>query len=736
MKSLHCIVVWLVVLSLAGFAYGDKTEPPKDSPKKAAALDKKDKEKLDYLRAVQKLKSNPNPGAEKIRELMEASSSTQLKYDCLLKLSEIELAKGSRQHLDNAVESLFQAILIDNERGEAYTQLGNLYWNAGRFPEAQHYFRKAMFCGKNQRSFDTVCLQAQAYMDQANHFAAIMVLSRAAFSKNSVHRGNPYLINKLYEATSMDASRYNYWALPVFCDWTGASREAVDKKIRSLPREPGTEALELWLSQLLAKINVSFLRSFPKVAGEYELNESGKQRYKVGPTVLAGLGQGPSPLDFDQELDKFELALMASVEDKDQLKEVMTKVAALREEAKKICAKCSTDREKAEALFYWLKKNVLVTYEIVEGIPAENAVLKQKYLCLTGALYYTLFARDMDLDACGMLIPGHAYCVFNDGAKAINVETTSDHGFDQQKKDLASKQDAVEAGRKGGGMLFACALQGEASPLDLIEAQYRNVILNLPDLLVFNKYRQLAKETMPQVPKMDVFTATAKEMREAYDKKKWSGDFSNDDVLKTAEIVPFAGREKLMEILLHKMAEKDNNFRLELISSYDRRLKLMETALQLDPFNYTFKILYCRDLREANDLQLLNERKAYQARKRQVNETQLDTDTREKSKAGSEVKGETPKGMPTLAKEEFEQLPIITEAIEKNIQRAMTSYRKYPEFSEIKQICYETGSFAEEYLHHVNTIFSSANQSSGSGNRTTEAPNLSKLEKLAKTWSK
>jgi tetratricopeptide (TPR) repeat protein len=736
--------VCLFLLASAGLAYGDTTETTKTSPKKAAALDKKDKEKIEYLKAVQKLKSIPNPGAEKIRELMDASSSVQLKYDCLLKLSEIQTAKGSRQNIDDAVDYLFQAILIDNERGEAYTQLGNVYWNAGRFPEAQHYFRKAMNCGKNQRSFDTVCLQAQAYMDQGNHFAAIMLLSKAAFSKNSVHKGNPYLINKLYEATSIDPDKYNYWALPLFCSIFNVPMDVLQEKIRNVMLPPGYHRLEYGLSYRLSGRIVSLLRTAPKVVSEYETTVDGKNRYKVSPTVLAGLGQGPTPIDFDQEIDKFELALMASIDDKDQLKEVMNKVNAMREEARKICAQYSNDKDKAEALFNWLKKNMLVTYEIVEGIPAENAVLKQKYLCLTGSLYYTLFAREMDLDACGMLVPGHAYCVVHDGNKDIEVQTTQPNGFGANwGKAIADKQDAVEAGRKGGGMLFTAKLVGEASPLDLIEAQYSNVILNLPDMLVFKSYKQLAKETISQVPKLDQFSASAKKERERYDKKSWSGEFTNDEVLKTAETVPFPGREKLMETLMRKMAEKDNDFRLALISAYDKRLKLMETALQLDPFNYVFKMLYCEDLRDANHLQLLNERKAYQVRKNKISEAQLDNDTRDtqdtrdKSKPSLTTPGESSKAVASVAKEESEQAPIITAAIEKNIQRATSSYNKYPEFGEIKQICYEAGSFAAEYLNHVNTVFSSAGQmTAGSGERTTEMPNLSKLEKLAKAWSR
>ncbi len=502
------------------------------------------------------------------------------------------------------------------------------------------------------------------------------------------------------------------------------------------------ELVKKLLALLMREQIMASLRQSLDVKSQFEAKASDGSRpqYKLRPLVF-GFGatggtelDSQSGLDLKNKVDLFELALRASVDNKQDLGRLMAELNTIRAEAKKYCEGLP-DKEKGEKLFQFLKDKLLKNYSIVDGIPAENAIKAQQYLCLTGALYYTLIAHeDLNLDVAGFLIPGHAYSVMHEGDKNIEIETTRsgnpsspDYGFDcaAQRSVRLKKaaQEAEETGARRGGIVFSQTANGEVSPLELVICQYRNVEMNLPSILLFKSYRSEAKAAMDKYFNKRL-REELKSVRIQFEKInnpdfEWKGDFTTEDCATTMELVP-GGVDILSYVLSRRLAQDNPKFRKDLVDTYDKSLKLLETAIELDPFNHDLKNLYQRTILEARITQLqplmVDFRSNYNKFKKALKQPKKDSDSTlgslptqpeeilpapqvsEKGEKSEKTVRTRPQTANEIAGEVFQSTDSVVEEFQKSCERNRRALKKFPNMDSIRQQINATANELQNYL--------------------------------------
>jgi hypothetical protein len=426
-------------------------------------------------------------------------------------------------------------------------------------------------------------------------------------------------------------------------------------------------------------------------------------------------------------------------------------VNELRAEAKRVCGGIKDEKERARALFDFLKSNLLVNYSVVDGIPAENALSKKYYLCLTGTLYYTLIGRkDLDLNVAGCLVPGHAYPVLQHSQLGpIEIETTAsgnknsvEYGFDYGRRrtmEARKRYDkAHEVGAQKGGLLFTSDKKGAVSNLDLVQSQYRNVVLNLPVLLFLRnpEYRNLAKANLTEIAALKVrdknglevkFLDLVKQLREQFETEqnenpdyKWTGD-DLDNFLDTLALIPCPAVDLINRKLVLEMAVKNESFRRDLVKTYEKMLALMEIALQLDPFDRDYRELYLQTLYFADGVEVGSILKKHRERFDEIQKLRFLVDpltdssrasatprSMKLTQVGSDVDISNPQAIndriKSLAKQDFEdaqaRMPYLIAALDRDAKAS----EKYPQFDEIKHIFFRTANICSEYLKSLDEM--------------------------------
>jgi len=261
----------------------------------------------------------------------------------------------------------------------------------------------------------------------------------------------------------------------------------VAEEIRNIDPRFTPRASEMLINIALHKQVMAGLRH--RVGAKSAIEVISGERFTL-PTDFFTFGICPNEKirTLDTGLDLYEVFLEASVPDPSQRKELVRELKRKKDEALEAISKIKDEKEKGRELFRWLRENLIKNYDAVDGVTAEGVIKNQKYLCLTGAIIYTLFGRDAGLKVDGVIVPGHAYAVLHDSkGRKINVETTcpvratamQQAGFDHPGKQSASEE---------GDLRATPDICGEISPVELVAYQFINVGLNKLDNLTVNDY--------------------------------------------------------------------------------------------------------------------------------------------------------------------------------------------------------------------------------------------------------
>jgi tetratricopeptide (TPR) repeat protein len=640
---------------------------------KADQLDAKDIRKLAKIRKLEDLRKElagtNQLGPEAFRRTEESltaflndpESDDLPRYDLLVQLGDLHMRRQEKDSRLNAIHYLHLASIEDPGRVEAYLRLAQLYSDLGESQEqikylnmahdivasAARYEQLANLSRKQgdaqkfgyyksraadvPQSFEAWYLLAQYYMERGNYFAVLTALRPVAFGKGSYYRDDPYMINQMYSAATLDINTFRYWAPPLYATMIGLTPVQLEKRIeKKFGTFPDVDLAKKIIAYLFSEDLLSYLRSAIDVSAYHEVTDkdSGRPVFRLKPVSL-GWGSPKSPLKFDKDLGTLlpEFFVRASVspsptdtieeqsKKEEQLKNLKQRISQLKKTADEKFGNMKDPEQKAKALFDWLKQDVLKNYAVVEGIPAENVLdpEKKKYLCLTGTIMYTFLGRHLGLDVVGCLAPGHAYCRFNNNGRSIVVETTSSSGFDIPESQL------YKGDGKHGGILFPEKAEGPVSPWELVSCQFMNVAYVQPRLLIFEKpqYKELALKAFEKLPQPVV--NEIKKVREAFerqergdDKFKWEGDFSARDCLETWFLTPLGtvpqlGMDmgKLIELqLIQVMIELDPNFRKDVLAKYEEGLEVLARALQMEPFSARFRGGYVRMLQLAQNVDI------------------------------------------------------------------------------------------------------------------------------------
>jgi tetratricopeptide (TPR) repeat protein len=565
---------FLVVFCIAGIALaeGMKHFDPKDL--KARNL---------LLEAFQSV--SPYQREVKLKEVLKINPDN---YFALIRLGELEMDRGEDHQL-KAIDYFLSAALAQPQRPEAYLSLAQMYFQMGYIPEGMDYMMKALAGPRTRLTYEAVCLEGQQLLDTANYFAAVITYADAALSKSSPWHGDPYLLNKLYEATTLsDAPTFwvwkdsglaaegvgnVYWIQYVFAKLVaGTTTFSEDAAFRSVIQWLRSQAEKLReirpeLSARAAEklINVHLYRTvmltIRNMAGDTPEND----HYRLPKRFFNfGVCSQEDTRMLDENLNLYEVFIEASVTDPKERQALLEKLDGVKKEAIAAVSNIKDPKKRGEALFKWLREKLIKKYDAIDGIPAENVINNNKYLCLSGAILYTLIGRDAGLDVNGFIVPNHAYSVMKDkDGNRINVETTAPvketaelpAGFD-----LAN--DSVVA--RGTDLKTQAQFEGEVSPMELVSYQFINVGVNKFHDLMINKYRN----------ELDTVLKEA-----GYDSSEIEGQVTR---WRQARDLP-----KLMTAMM-QMSLKYPKFHEEMTSAIDDALSTFSKARSFDPFNTEF----------------------------------------------------------------------------------------------------------------------------------------------------
>ncbi len=565
---------FLVVFCIAGFALaeGVKQFDPKDLKTRNLLLE-----------AFQSV--SPYQREVKLKEVVKIHPEN---YFALIKLGELEIDRGEAHQL-KAIDYFLRAALSQPQRPEAYLALAQTYFQLGYIPEGTDYMMKALVGPRTRLTYEAICLEGQQFLDTSNYFAAVTTFANAALSRSSPWRMDPYLMRKLYEATTLsDAPTFwvwedsglaaegvgnVYWVQYVFAKLVSSSttfsedaafraviqalRKQADR-LREIRPELSARAAEKLINVHLYRTVMATLRNMVGENSEGEHYSLPKRFFNFGVC-----SQEDTRL-LDQNLNLYEVFIEASVEDPKERKALLEKLDGIKKKAIAAVSGIKDPKKRGKALFKWLRENLIVKYDAVDGIPAEGVINKKKYLCLSGAILYTLIGRDAGLDVYGFTIPGHAFSVMydNDGNR-INVETTfpvketaeRPAGFDLANENLVSR---------GTDLKARTQFEGEHSPMELVPYQFINVGVNRLDDLMIYKYRNeldsVLKEAGYDPSQIEGIITKWRHARDLHEKQE----------------------------AMRQMSLKYPKFHDEMSAAIDHALTTFSKARSFDPFNTEF----------------------------------------------------------------------------------------------------------------------------------------------------
>jgi tetratricopeptide (TPR) repeat protein len=752
----------------------------------ADQLDAKDLRKLTKIRKLEDLRKElagtAQMGPEAFRRMEESltaflddpESDDLPRYDLLVQLGDLHMRRNEKSSRLNAIHFLHLAAIEDPGRVEAYLRLAQLYSDLGESQEQikylnlaheivasaarysqlahisrkqgdeqkfVHYTRRAQEIPK---SFEAWYLLAQYYMERSNYYAVLTAMRPVAFGKNSYYRDDPYMINQMYRAATLDMNTFRYWAPPLFATMIGMTPIQLEKRIEEkLGNFPDLDLAKKVVAYLFSEDLLSYLRNAIDVTAYHEVEDkdSGRPLFRLKPVTL-GWGSPKSPLKFDKDLGVLlpEFFVRASVSPTptdtaeeqnakgEQVKRLKQRIVDLQQTATEKFGNIKDPEKKARALFAWLKEDVLKNYALVEGIPAENVLdqEKKKYLCLTGAIMYTFLGRHLGLDVVGCLAPGHAYCRFNHNDRSIIVETTESAGFDIPETQL------YKGSGKHGGILFPERPEGPVSPWELVSCQFMNVAYVQPRLLIYEKpqYRDLALKAFEKLPTQAV--NEIKKVRENFERKerrddkfKWEGTFAANDCLETWCLTPLGNvpqlgmdMGKLIELkLIRLMIELDPEFHKAVLAKYEEGLEVLARALQMEPFSAKFRGGYVGMLQLAQAVDvgpqttkmkesIVQLSKAKKELAESIQDLKKTASTSQEDKTGGKSPAETQADTRTRAEAKIEKYFAVGEATAReavefgnplisSLERRRAAMKYCPPIPELRQ----------EYLRSVNALY-------------------------------
>lgn len=178
----------------------------------------------------------------------------------------------------------------------------------------------------------------------------------------------------------------------------------------------------------------------------------------------------------DGRLDNWSLAeaalLASGVDDGAQRQRYLAQLSRLGESAKRALNE-GTEKPDGELLLRWMHQRPLKSGYSEQQTLLSTVLDKGTYNCVSSAVFYTLLGKELGLDVRGVEVPDHAFAkVFVDG-EGIDVETTTEYGYNPARSRAAAKKFAERTG-------FAYIpvsrshLRRETSPLGLIALIYYN----------------------------------------------------------------------------------------------------------------------------------------------------------------------------------------------------------------------------------------------------------------------
>jgi|GEM_PF-986986 len=523
----------------------------------------------------------------KLKEILKIHPDN---YYALVSLGEMELQRGAKGQL-KAEEYFLLAALAQPYRSEAFLSLAQCYYGQGYAPEGLDYMMMAMKGPYSRPSYEAICLQGQEYLDTNNYYAAVMTFGKAALSRSSPYVNDPFLIRKLYQAaalspapglwvyagtaTFVDSAGNVPWVPYVFAWLVGMDDEkdisAFMDMLRNVAREVSYKNPMLTSAAseklIFIKLYDFVMDSLRTKVGETEgLDSAISERFKLGKQFFNfGICPDEKARSLKPDLNLYDVFIEASVPDAAQRKQLLDKLNGIRQQALQAVEKIPDQKERGRELFRWLRENLLVTYDMVDGVTAEGVIKDKKYLCLSGAIVYTLMGRDAGLDVNGYVMPGHAYAVLNtDKGEKINVETTFPVK-ESAEKPAGFDAPTLLAGFRSSDLRAVPDITGEVSPLDLVSYQFVNVGYNKLAELTLNKYGNQLKEVLQK--------SGLKQARIDQFIQDW----------RDARLPPWA-----QILVMAKISESSPRYHAELASQIDALMDDLAGARSFNPLNKEF----------------------------------------------------------------------------------------------------------------------------------------------------
>lgn len=548
-------------------------------------FDPKDLETRNLLLEAIKSRS-PFQREAKLQEVLKISPEN---YYALIQLGELELGREGKASL-KANEFFLRAALAQPQRPEAYLCLANTCYSTGYIAEGTRYMMMAIRGPYSKQSYESISLQAQNFLDTCNYDAAIVAYADAALVEDSPHYRDPQLLRKLYQAAALARPPVIWvwkksglyagyespeaWVPYVLAKFMGVKNTKEYSQFLNAIKEAAKKAsVKHQITPVIAEklYNIQMYRIVVKLLRDLVPESRGvesiiEERFALGKQFYNfGICESEKFRVLASNLDLYDVFVEASVPDPAKRKELLEQLAKKKEEALQAVAGIKDPKEKGKALFKWLRENLIKTYDAVDGVTAEGVITDNKYLCLSGAILYTLIGRDAGLNVNGFVEPGHAYAVMHDRpGDRINVQTT--FPVRESAETPAGFNAPDTHGRETSGDLRSRPdIVGEVSPLDLVSYQFTNVGINKLDNLTLNKYGADVRATL----------------------KKLGLKQQQIDLTVNAWRLAMLPPGVTFKIMAH-MAQKNETYHAQLMKQIDGLIGDFSRARAFNPFNRVF----------------------------------------------------------------------------------------------------------------------------------------------------
>lgn len=514
---------------------------------------------------------------EKYQEILKKDPDH---YQALVSLSQIKL-KRAGDSLDARTVAqcehyLLRAALNQPHRPEAYLVLAQLRYRLGEITEGDTFAKWARDREPNSR--EAYALLGQRYENTGNYVAATKEYQAALGHL----KYDPYFLTRRYWAASNITT--SQWVAEFYPHW-----QIVDTFDQYGP----------WLASLLEfnpdlvrRVIYAYLRE--RLVAAFRL-QAGKVQEAPTQYKLPDFDFGYCR-EFQQASNEFkdlyEVFIKASVDNPQDYQRLRKELETIKNEALKAVEQYQDPKEKAKALYMWLKTRLLKNYDLNKGILAEQVLDKQKYLCLSGAILYTLVANEAKLPVYGMITPGHAFAMLDLGPRDIQIELTAEpmfnltreEGFDIDWWKQFSVLNRVNAyGGLRQGQTSSRNI-GKISPAELTAYQFVNVFADK-----MRNIKEELKEEQSLVENLRLkLTEQIKERNRSLDniRKMTDRDASQVQELMLATMDRYDNTIQELEDRIfdvsQRMLTQLTNF------EYTQGKELIEKALSISPFTEEF----------------------------------------------------------------------------------------------------------------------------------------------------